>query len=211
MTPEEGAEFLGARMVGRWKSGTPIDLAPLQDNPDIAKDPDQVNNFDYTFNDAGGNDQVDQNRCPFAAHLRKTNPRADLSPEDKIVAPHRIIRQGIPYGPEVTNSEAQSGKTTEHRGLAFVSYQSSLAQGFVFLQQSWANNITFPPGKNVPIGFDPVIGQNKVGSTEAFTTSGLDPKNQQGTPLQLIKFVNPRGGEYFFSPSISALKTVIAN
>jgi deferrochelatase/peroxidase EfeB len=39
LTPEEGSALLGARMVGRWKSGAPIDISPFQDDPALAKDP----------------------------------------------------------------------------------------------------------------------------------------------------------------------------
>jgi hypothetical protein len=33
------ADLLGARIIGRWKSGAPIDLAPTQDDPALAADP----------------------------------------------------------------------------------------------------------------------------------------------------------------------------
>jgi hypothetical protein len=39
LTPEEGSDLLGARMVGRWKSGAPIDVSPFQDNPALGADP----------------------------------------------------------------------------------------------------------------------------------------------------------------------------
>jgi deferrochelatase/peroxidase EfeB len=39
LTPEEGSDLLGARMVGRWKSGAPIDVSPFQDDPALAADP----------------------------------------------------------------------------------------------------------------------------------------------------------------------------
>jgi deferrochelatase/peroxidase EfeB len=39
LTPEEGSALLGARMVGRWKSGAPIDLSPFQDDPNLGIDP----------------------------------------------------------------------------------------------------------------------------------------------------------------------------
>ena len=39
LTPEEGSELVGARMVGRWKSGAPIDVSPFQDDPVLAADP----------------------------------------------------------------------------------------------------------------------------------------------------------------------------
>ena len=112
-------------MVGRWKSGAPIDVTPLRDDPVLATDPQRNNNFQY--------DKTSQERCPFAAHTRKMNPRSDLGEE--VVDPHRIIRRGIQFGPEVTHQESSTHKTEKDRGLLFVSYQSNLAQGFQFLQK----------------------------------------------------------------------------
>ena len=94
----------------------------------------------------------------------KTHPRADLP------APtNAIMRAGIPYGGEgtysissfvwsahvcatlflilVTSSELSTKKSTIPRGLAFVSYQSQIAQGFRFQQVQWANNPAFAPNK----------------------------------------------------------------
>ncbi len=81
--------LLGARLIGRSKSGAPLALTPSQDDLAIATNPQQNNNFDFS-NDQG------QRRCPFGAHIRKTNPRADI-PENALT-PRRIIRQGIPPG-----------------------------------------------------------------------------------------------------------------
>nr|7ANV_A Chain A, ancestral D-type dye decolorizing peroxidase [Geotrichum candidum] len=211
LTPEEGSELLGARLVGRWKSGAPIDITPLQDDPELAKDPQRNNNFrfDHPFAD----EQDSQTRCPFAAHIRKTNPRADLEDASPTsVESRRIIRRGIPYGPEVTPEEKESKKTKHDRGLLFVCYQSNIENGFQFIQKSWANNPNFPPSKPNPVtpGFDPIIGQ-AANNDGARTMSGTDPNNQANElslPTEL--FVVPRGGEYFFSPSISALKDTFA-
>ena len=51
---------------------------------------------------------------------------------------HLINRQGIPYGPEVFLDEELSGRTRigVHRGLSFVCYQSSISNGFEFVQES---------------------------------------------------------------------------
>jgi deferrochelatase/peroxidase EfeB len=39
LTPKEGSDLVGARMVGRWKSGAPIDITPFQDDPALGADP----------------------------------------------------------------------------------------------------------------------------------------------------------------------------
>ncbi|KLO11577.1 Dyp-type peroxidase [Schizopora paradoxa] len=207
LTRPEGSELLGARLVGRWKSGAPIDITPLKDDPALGADPQRRNNFDFS-------DATDQSRCPFSAHIRKTNPRTDLP--QAAVAPHQIMRQGIAFGPEVTLLEAAAGKTAPgvNRGLAFVCYQSAINQGFSFLQHTWANNINFPPKPTLAnpteeIGFDPIIGQNG-GDKAGRVTIGQNP-NAQSTPMTLpVEWVVSKGGEYFFSPPISALTGKLA-
>ncbi|EJD36462.1 DyP-type peroxidase [Auricularia subglabra TFB-10046 SS5] len=202
---ESRAELLGARMVGRWKSGAPIDLAPTADDPALGADPQRNNNF--TFAHAGSDLSTDQSRCPFSAHIRKTRPRADLggslTPPNLSAPTNSIMRSGLPYGPEVTREEAESGTTIYERGRAFVAYQAQLANGFHFLQQSWADNETFPPRKTPSqVGFDPIIGQAPGGQDRV--VAGLDPNDSTAT-LSIPQFVISHGGEYFFSPPISAL------
>lgn len=92
---------------------------------------------------------------------------------DAAVATHMIMRQGIPFGPELTEDEVKKNKTELVRGLAFTCYQSNLANGFEFVQESesivftlfhllmtydsgWANNTGFPLQKTVTPGFDPI-------------------------------------------------------
>ena len=115
-----------------WRTGAPIDLAPTQDDPNLGADASRNNNFHYAFPD----DQITQDRCPFAAHTRKTNPRADLEDLGVSTETRRIIRRGIQFGPEVTPAEAKSGKTIHGRGLLFAAYQSNIVNGFQFLQRS---------------------------------------------------------------------------
>ena len=109
-----------------------MDLAPTHDNPAIGNDNSRNNNFSYDFPD----DQQTQDRCPFAAHTRKTNPRADLEKAKPPIpiSSRRIIRRGIQFGPEVSAAEAASGKTTQGRGLLFAAYQSNIEKGFQFIQ-----------------------------------------------------------------------------
>lgn len=111
-----------------------MDLAPLKDDPKLGADPLRNNNFSYGFPE----DAQTQDRCPFAAHLRKTNPRDDL---ERLTPPaatttRRIIRRGIQFGQEVTAQEAREQKTIHDRGLLFAAYSSNIANGFQFVQQS---------------------------------------------------------------------------
>src|SRR5688572_24172456 len=82
-----------------------------------------------------------QFKCPFGAHVRKTNPRDDLESSGNSVEIRRIMRRGIQFGPEVTPSEKESNKTEKDRGLLFVAYQSSLESGFQFMQQSTSSTL----------------------------------------------------------------------
>ena len=68
----------------------------------------------------------------------------------------------------------------------------------------WANNTGFPIQKPVEPGFDPIIGQ--VQDITSRTLTGTNP-NDQNTSLTLpTEWVVPKGGEYFFVPSITALQ-----
>ncbi|KAF8223380.1 Dyp-type peroxidase [Tricholoma matsutake] len=210
---DEVKELLGARFIGRWKNGTPIDLSPFTDSPSIAADPQKINNFHYS------GELNFQKVCPFASHTRKTNPRADLedapAPHATSIEHNRIMRRGVQFGPEVTQAERDSGETVNRRGLLFACYQTSITTGFAFLQKStsphsptcWANNAKFQPFQTTPQvpGLDPIIGQ---GNREM---SGIDPDNPATVLSNIPVFVTPRGGEYFFSPSLKALEETIGN
>ncbi len=233
--------FLAARMIGRWPSGAPLALRPLQDDMDLGNDVNRNN--DFTFAD----DQL-QRRCPFGAHIRKTNPRADFAD----AADHRIMRQGIPYGGEYVEGQADAGD----RGLLFVCYQADIAQQFEEQQGAWANDPDFVSnaspkkrpgsaekevGGTVQPGHDPIIGQpmppaapaqpqqQPVGWTAvqaapaqpaaAAQIVGMDEpwcNYPQGgkvtrTNAPAQRFVTPRAGLYLFAPSISALEGHLAN
>ncbi|KAF5375843.1 hypothetical protein D9615_008174 [Tricholomella constricta] len=208
LTPEEGSELLGARFVGRWKSGTPIDISPFRDDPELAADPKSEEGFchrnnNFRFQAEGSFQKI----CPFAAHVRKTLPRADLEdlpPNGISIQKNRIARRGVQFGPEVTKEEKLTGKTIHGRGLLFACYSTSIVNGFAFLQKSWANNPTFPPESATEVpGLDPLIGQGQR------KLSGTDPNNPS-FELTLPDFVVPRGGEYFFSPSLKGLRETLA-
>jgi Dyp-type peroxidase family len=148
-------ELLAARMVGRWKSGAPLELAPLRDDPRLGADEKRRNDF-------GFGDDPEQRKCPYAAHIRKVHPRVDTRNEAEVQR-HRIIRQGITFGPEVAPGEAT---TRYSRGLMFVCYQTSIERQFEYIQRQ-ANDPGFVGGKRRPgggavtPGFDPIIGERR--------------------------------------------------
>lgn len=119
--------------------GAPVDLTPIRDDPSLAT---AAHNQDFRF------DPKSQERCPYAAHLRKTNPRADLDAFGGTEV-RRILRRGIPFGPEVTDEEKKHNKSSndEHleRGLLFACYQSNLFNGFQFIQTRESSYAFSPP------------------------------------------------------------------
>jgi deferrochelatase/peroxidase EfeB len=96
-------------------------------------------NNDFRF--AG--EHNNQTRCPFAAHIRKTLPRADLEDLNPPISleSRRIMRRGIQFGPEVTSFEKFEGRTLHGRGLLFACYQSSIVNGFQFIQKSMSTSL----------------------------------------------------------------------
>jgi len=196
--------LLAARMVGRWKSGAPMELAPLRDDPRLAGDKKRNNDF-------GFGDDPFQRRCPYAAHIRKVYTRDDVNEAE--AQTHRILRAGIPFGPEVAPGET----TTKHkRGLMFVSYQTSIERQFEYIQRR-ANDPGFVGGKRRPgggavtPGFDPIIGQGEGnGPREMDEPYPNHPAGNRRTTLTIPnQFVELTAAGYFFMPSITALRTVL--
>ena len=201
-------DLLGARMFGRWKSGAPLELAPLYDNAALGSDAKRNNDFDY------GDDPF-QRKCPYAAHIRKAYPRDDAPGGEAEAQRHRILRAGITFGPEVASGET----TTSHsRGLMFVCYQTSIERQFEYIQRSHANDPGFVsgkvrPGSGAPVtpGFDPIIGQAAdEGAREMDEPYPNYPAGNRRTTLEMPRqFVVLTAAGYFFMPSISALRTVL--
>ena len=67
----------------------------------------------------------------------------------------------------------------------------------------------FPPNKPTIPGQDPIFGQTGADETLRFMT-GVDPTQPGRYTSFTEKFVDPRGGEYFFSPSMKTLNEYIA-
>ena len=197
-------EFLGAKMVGRWRSGAPLAVCPFSDDPELAREPSRVNDFAYAAEDTHGL------RCPLGAHIRRANPRdllSTLSPEASrtVVNHHRILRRGRPYGPPFSDpTHAQDDG--QKRGLLFFCINASISRQFEFVQQTWLNDPKFARGWNEP---DPVTGSQDNIDAAAQTDAGAEFTIPQATTrlrLQNVpQFVTVRAGAYLFLPGIAAL------
>ncbi|MBV8885692.1 MAG: Dyp-type peroxidase [Chroococcidiopsidaceae cyanobacterium CP_BM_RX_35] len=194
---------LAAKMVGRWPDGTPLVEAPDQDNSDM----EDQNEFAYHRSDPYGF------KCPLGAHIRRSNPRDSLDPQpgtQKSIAvnkTHRLLRRGRSYGKPIAASldpqEMLNTEASGERGLHFVCISANISRQFEFVQQAWMNN---PKFNGLYSDTDPLIGdrgRNEEVSSGRFTV--------QATPVRqcvkdLPRFVQVRGGAYFFMPGIKAIR-----
>jgi Dyp-type peroxidase family len=188
----EDTERAGAMLVGRFEDGTPVQLSEEAGLINSAV----LNNFDYKFKE--------ESKCPYHAHIRKTNPRSDLKNSNQFI----MARRGITYGKRTDNPNDGEieNKPTGEVGLLFMSYQKSIAGQFEVIQKDWANNENFINRKKTDkIGLDLVIGQGDSRALGAYATDWGKPATQQ---FGFDQFVTMKGGGYFFAPSIEFLKTV---
>jgi Dyp-type peroxidase family len=183
------SERLGAKFVGRWKSGAPLVLSPKCDDRTLGNE----NDFSYREQDSKGF------ACPIGAHIRRSNPRGSNDPDAQTALDsakrHRILRRGRSYGHRLHNPLVDDGAP---RGLHFICLNSDIERQFEFVQQTWINNPVFG---GLYGEVDPLIGNLAKGDA-IFTV--------QGDPLRtrvhnLSRFVTVKGGAYFFLPSIRAL------
>jgi Dyp-type peroxidase family len=183
---EQARELLAAKMVGRWRSGASLALAPERDDPALAEE----NDFGYQHTDPRGL------ACPLGSHVRRVNPRDALDPRPgteeslAINRRHRLVRRGRSYG------ESDSG---DEQGLYFMCLNANLARQYEFVQHTWANNPTFNGLRDEP---DPLIGP-RPGKGTFFTTPARPVRRRYA---DLPQFVHVRGGAYFFLPGIRALR-----
>ena len=208
-TGDEAAtpEFVGAKMVGRWRSGAPLAVCPFADDPALARDPDKVNDFTYAAQDPDGFG------CPTGAHIRRANPRDMLSPlkfkeAQDVVNHHRILRRGRPYGPRL--DDPTTARDDGHkRGLLFFCVNASISRQFEFVQQTWLNDPKFARRWNEP---DPVTGSQDNIDAAALTAAGAEftiPQPTTRLRLQNVpQFVTVRAGAYLFLPGLAALRAL---
>lgn len=178
-------ELAGAQAMGRFQNGSPLSEA----NQPTSQ---TGNDFNFAADPEGS-------RCPFHAHVRKTNPRGDSVREFNMSEAeeraHRIVRRAVSYG-----SHQLSDEPEKDSGLLFLCFQASIENQFNFIQSRWANASNF---LRVGVGPDPLIGQ-PPGQQSWPLGWGDQQSHRAAFPLA----VSMKGGEYLFAPSISFLRSL---
>jgi Dyp-type peroxidase family len=187
-TPEE-QELLAAKLMGRWRSGAPLVLAPEKDDPALANDPQRNNNFNYAGMDPQGY------AVPLGAHIRRMNPR-DTAVN---IQRRKVLRRGATYGPPLPEGTPEDGV---ERGIAAFVICASLVRQFEFVQNVWVNDPNFHELGNE---HDPMIGIQD-GTFDFTIPKRPIRKKIKGLPA----FTTLKGGAYLFLPGIKALQYLAA-
>ena len=183
-TPEQ-QEWVAAKLMGRWRSGAPLVLAPKIDDPILGADPQRSNDFNYAGMDPYGYG------CPLGAHIRRMNPRDTAANMNR----RKMIRRGGTYGPPLPEGAPDDGV---ERGIAAFVGCASLVRQFEFAMNVWANDPKFHELGNER---DPIFG-TQDGTFDLTIPKRPIRKKIMGLPA----FTTIRGGAYFFLPGIRGLR-----
>ena len=195
-------EKVAAKMMGRWRDGTPVALSPDK------SDPSQIDaDFGYA-------DDPEGRRCPLTAHIRLANPRnqklEDLVKSNFPGGGPFVLRRGMPFGPAWWSDEATGVK----RGLVGMFMCSNLANQFATLMR-WLSKADFSPV------FDPgrAHWQDMItGSREASDdpevmrqrrTGAIRVGEREALLEGLQRFVWAEGTLLLLVPSINALRAIV--
>jgi Dyp-type peroxidase family len=178
-------EMTAAKLMGRWRSGAPLVLAPEKDDPELGKDRQRTNDFNYGKMDPYGY------ACPLGSHIRRMNPRDKAHNLQR----RRMIRRGGTYGPHLPEDAPDDGV---ERGIAAFVGCASLARQFEFAMNVWVNDPEFHELGNER---DPFVGTHD-GTFDFAIPRRPIKKTIKGLPA----FTTVKGGAYFFLPGIEALR-----
>lgn len=183
-------ETIAAQLCGRWRDGTPMQLAGV---PRSSPDAKPSNQFDY------GPDAV----CPVGSHIRRNNPRGGQVVQRIANFTRRLVRRGMCYGDRLDLDH----RDTKERGLLGNFIGASLGAQFEAVMCDWLNlglNSPEITGSN-----DPLLGANTVETSwfDLNLWAKDDPKTMTKHRIHgLPRFVTTRGGAYTFLPTIAGIR-----
>ena len=199
------ADWVAAKMVGRWQNG--MSLVGNPDRSTRLKHGEKLdNNFSYGLDDPRGL------QCPLGAHARRANPRDSFQPgdpdEQAITNRHRLIRRGRTYRFTV-GLDGRPAAPADRQGILFACLCADLERQFEFVQQNWIGSPSF---HGLPAESDPLVAvdraiadPNSPLSKEWGRTFTIPTVGGPVTVKNMQNFVTMRAGGYFFMPSRSAL------
>jgi len=184
------ADWVANRVIGRDREGNllcPHDTV-------LQRDQYGYPNNDFAFFDR----DPDGYGCPLGSHVRRGNPRDGLAPtaEDKgtllaAANSHRILRRGRKFGKKIPDPRVDD---QARRGLLFVCLNTDIGRQFEFVQKTWILNPNF---STLFDETDPLVGPKCN-----FTI----PEEPLRRVIPVETFIQMAGGEYFFLPSLPALR-----
>jgi deferrochelatase/peroxidase EfeB len=223
MPQHEACETLKAKIAGRWSDGVPLMAAATyaewqafqqrraaalraDDRATLAALDRALVDFSYRADPLGA-------KCPFGSHLRRSNTRDMMDPLLNSPDPkqwngsvlnnrRRILRRGLPYG------RAEPGAATDdgEHGIVMLATCANLFRQFEFVQQQWMQyGLDFNAGNDTC----PIVGNH---GPDAKFVIAADPASGKPPFIcdRLPQFVETRGGDYFFIPSMTALRMIAA-
>lgn len=189
----DAEEALAAKIIGRWRDGTPVAVSPDRGN----MNPTRLNDFGFA-EDAYGY------KCPLGAHIRRANPREMLLADKKdsitTVKRHRILRRGRPYGTCIADRYTPDGRA---RGLVFVAFNANIERQFEFLQNAW---ISSPNFAGLYDEADPMLG-GRTENPGIFSVPKFPVRERRSG---IMTHVTVMGGAYFFMPGLTAIRYLAA-
>ncbi len=169
---------LAARLVGRNRDGTSL-IQPAGSNE---------NDFTYKNDETGA-------QCPFASHIRRSNPRANVLGRPT----PRIVRRGMSFG------KPRAADPSATRGLMFMCYNASIAEQFETIQR-WING-----GNSTDVSSaqnDPMMGVGPKRGARLFTFEIDGKVIHVAMPNP---FVSLNWGLYLYVPSRTSIQKLCAS
>jgi deferrochelatase/peroxidase EfeB len=187
---EDAKELLAAKLMGRWRDGTPLVLSPEHADPTMSRS----NDFAYARDDPKGDG------CPFSAHIRVVNPRdQQLDPVPAAEGVPHVARRGMPYGPALEGAEDDG----QDRGMMGIFICSDLRRQLYKLTD-WIKRNDFSPVYNRNRRTQDALVANRAlpGVVTQFTI----PRETGDATVSLPDFVHTKGTAFLLYPSKSMLQ-----